>query len=232
MQVLLFDIDGTLIRSGGAGKAAMEEALRSEFGVREIIDRVPFAGRTDPSISHDLLRLHGQEPSAENIQRLRTAYLNNLPKTLKKFGGTVLPGVRDLLDCLRSERNILLGLLTGNVRAGAECKLNHFDLWHYFPFGAFADGIHERDDIARAATTGIAHHVGRTISPENIWVIGDTPSDVKCARAIGARAVAVATGWNSLTELQECGADHVFSDFRTTDLLLNLFTKNGGLTTT
>lgn len=212
MHVLLFDIDGTLIRSGGAGKAAMEAGLCSEFGVRELHDVVPYSGRTDTSISRDLLSVHGIEPSDENIIRLRTAYLSHLPATLEKYQGVVLPGIRDLLNRLQSDDRFCVGLLTGNVRAGARCKLSHFDLWQYFPFGAFADDILDRDDVARSALIHTSKHLGRDVHPQNIWVIGDTPLDVRCARAIGARAVAVATGWHSLEELTASKPDHVYSD--------------------
>jgi phosphoglycolate phosphatase-like HAD superfamily hydrolase len=220
MHILLFDIDGTLIRSGGAGKEAMEGALRSEFGLTDLIDGVPYSGRTDPSISHDLLAIHGVDPSDENIARLRVAYLERLPDALKFRQGVVLPGVRELLDRLLHQPDIVMGLLTGNVRDGAECKLGHFDLWRYFPFGAFGDGIHDRDDIARGAITIIANHTRREVIPESVWVIGDTPLDVKCARAIGAKAVAVATGWDSFETLERSGADYVLRDFREVDHLL------------
>ncbi len=227
MHVLLFDIDGTLIRSGGAGKAAMEHALRSEFGVRDIVDGVPYSGRTDPSISYDLLEIHGLEPSPDNITRLKSAYLGHLPGALKSFDGIVLPGVRSLLDRLRLADHIALGLLTGNVREGAQRKLSHFDLWRYFAFGAFADGIHERDDIARSALPEIKRRLGQDIHPDRVWVIGDTPLDVKCARAIGARAVAVATGWHSIDELKQTAADHVLKDLNESAVLLSAW----GLTT-
>jgi phosphoglycolate phosphatase-like HAD superfamily hydrolase len=212
MQVLLFDIDGTLIRSGGAGKAAMEDALRDEFGLSEVRDGVPYSGRTDPSIARDLLRVHGIEPSAANAQRLKTAYLRHLPETLKRYAGIVLPGIRELLEHLRDTNSVAVGLLTGNIREGARQKLSHFGLWQHFPFGGFADDIHDRDDVARGALTETQRHLKREIRPENIWVIGDTPLDVKCARAIGAKSVAVATGWHSVEELTEAKADWVLAD--------------------
>jgi phosphoglycolate phosphatase-like HAD superfamily hydrolase len=212
MNVVLFDIDGTLIRSGGAGKAAMEQALQTEFGVREIIDRVAFSGRTDPAISLDLLRLHGLEPSAANVERLKIAYLRLLPAALERNSGIVLPGVRALLDRLQLSDRVAVGLLTGNVREGARRKLIHFQLWDDFAFGAFADGIHDRDDIARRALLEIARQLGRDVPPSHIWVIGDTPHDVQCALAIGAQAVAVATGWHSIEELRETRADYVLQD--------------------
>jgi phosphoglycolate phosphatase-like HAD superfamily hydrolase len=212
MQVLLFDIDGTLIRSGGAGKAAMENALRSEFGLTDLNDSVPYSGRTDPSIGRDLLNIHGLDACEANIHRLRDAYLRHLPESLRKHEGIVLPGIRELLDRLQGAEKIAVGLLTGNIRDGARCKLSHYGLWDYFPFGAFADGIHDRDDVARGALVEVARHTKREIHPSSIWVIGDTPLDVKCARAIGAKAVAVATGWHPVEELEASGADWVLSD--------------------
>lgn len=214
MQILLFDIDGTLIRSGGAGKAAMEDALRSEFGLVQIQDGVPYSGRTDPSISRDLLSVHDLDPSHENIERLKAAYLRLLPSCLKRFQGIVLPGIRRLLDRLRFADNVAVGLLTGNVRDGARCKLSHYGLWDYFSFGGFADGINDRDDVAREALVETVRQLGTEVDPRNVWVIGDTPLDVKCARAIGARSVAVATGWNSVAELTEAKADWVMPDLQ------------------
>ena len=212
MQVLLFDIDGTLIRSGGAGKAAMEDALRSEFGLTNLNDGVPYSGRTDPSIARDLLQVHGLDACEANTHRLRYAYLRHLPDSLRRHDGIVLPGIRELLNRVRNIESIAVGLLTGNIREGARCKLSHYGLWEYFPFGAFADGIHERDDVARGALVEVARHCRREIHPSSIWVIGDTPLDVKCARAIGAKAVAVATGWHPKEELEASGADWVLSD--------------------
>jgi phosphoglycolate phosphatase len=212
MQVLLFDIDGTLIRSGGAGKAAMEEALRNEFGLTHLHDKVPYSGRTDPSIGRDLLNIHGLDSCEANIHRLRDAYLRHLPESLRKHEGIVLPGIRELLERLQKAEGIALGLLTGNIRDGARCKLSFYGLWDYFPFGAFADGIHDRDDVARGALVEVARHIRREIHPSSIWVIGDTPLDVKCARAIGAKAVAVATGWHPVEELEASGADWVLND--------------------
>jgi len=212
MTILLFDIDGTLIRSGGAGKAAMEGALREEFGVAEIIDGVPFSGRTDLAIIHDLLALHGVEPTPAQCQRMLAAYLKLLPESLQANQGVELPGVRKLLEHLQNVPHVSVGLLTGNIRDGARCKLGHFDLWHFFAFGGFADGLSNRDDVARFALAEAGRHTGRSIEPVNVWVIGDTPLDVKCARAIGAKAVAVATGWHAIDELHNSGADHVLAD--------------------
>lgn len=218
MHVLLFDIDGTLIRSGGAGKLAMESALQNEFRVPELIDRVSYAGRTDPGIIRDLLTLHGLEDTPTHQDRLMSAYLRELPVALAKRHGEVLPGIVDALRTAGDD--VVIGLLTGNVRAGAEIKLRHFGLWDHFAFGAFADGLPNRDDVARRSLTEIERHVGQSVDPEQIWVIGDTPADVQCARAIGARAVVVATGWHSPAELRASSPDYFLPDFtHATELL-------------
>ncbi|MFW6125019.1 MAG: HAD family hydrolase, partial [Pirellulales bacterium] len=139
MYVCLFDIDGTLIKSGGAGRAAMEAALRCAFGVSEPIDDVPFTGRTDRAITHDLFRRHGITESPENWQRFLRAYVEQLPETLPRYRGQVLPGIAALLEQLAERRDVAVGLLTGNVRAGARLKLGHYGLAHHFRFGGFGD---------------------------------------------------------------------------------------------
>jgi phosphoglycolate phosphatase-like HAD superfamily hydrolase len=211
MRVLLFDIDGTLIRSGGAGKAAMEAALQSAFGVPEVRHRVPFSGRTDPGIARELLQVHGIEPTTAHVNRLRDAYLAHLPDALRRIPGTVLPGIEAALR--RERQGAVIGLLTGNIRAGAQIKLRHYGLWDYFPFGGFADDLTDRDDVARRALVEAEAHVGRPVDPADVWVIGDTPLDVQCARAIGAKAVVVATGWHPHEELVACCPDHLLPDF-------------------
>lgn len=212
MPIILFDIDGTLVRTGGAGKAAMESALAEAFGVKELRDEVPYSGRTDVAIGRDLLRVHGIEPTPENQRKLRDAYLANLPESLRTRGGTVCPGIPELLAALAGRPGVVLGLLTGNVRLGARVKLSHFGLWDFFACGGFGDDHHDRDDVARAALACVRQHVGRHVDPSEVWVIGDTPLDVSCARAIGANAVAVATGWHPLEELARHEPDFIFND--------------------
>ena len=221
MRVLLFDIDGTLIRSGGAGKAAMEAGLRTAFEIDEIRDGVPYSGRTDTGISRELLASHGIEPSDTNVERLKSAYLAHLPEMLRRKGGEVLPGIEAAL--LGERQGAVIGLLTGNIRAGAEIKLRHFGLWDHFPFGGFADGLDDRDDVARRAKLDAERHVGKKINPADIWVIGDTPLDVKCARAIGAKAVVVETGWHHRDELVAASPDHLLPDFTHAGELLTLW---------
>ena len=212
MPIILFDIDGTLIRSGGAGKDAMEGALRIAFGLTEIKDEVPYSGRTDVAIARDLLRVHGIEATLANQRTLQEAYLANLLVSLKSRGGTVLPGVNELLAALKGRTDSVLGLLTGNIRVGARTKLTHFGLWENFTCGGFGDEHFDRDDVARMALAEVQSHIGREVNPTDIWVVGDTPLDVQCARAIGAKVIAVATGWHPVDELAACEPDHVFAD--------------------
>lgn len=223
MPVLLFDIDGTLVRTGGAGKAAMEAALRDEFGVREIRDTVPYSGRTDRAIGRDLLRVHGLDATPENQARLQAAYLAHLPPHLTRLGGEVCPGINPLLAELRTRSGVVLGLLTGNVRAGANTKLSHFGLWDFFACGGFGDEHFERDDVARSAVAEVHKHLGRDIDAGDVWVIGDTPLDVQCARAVGAKVVAVATGWHPIEELAGHSPDFVFADLSNPAELLRVW---------
>jgi phosphoglycolate phosphatase-like HAD superfamily hydrolase len=212
MHVCLFDIDGTLISSGGAGRAALEVALAAEFGGGPLLDRLSLSGRTDRAILLDLLELHLIPDTPENRQRMLEAYLRHLPDCLARSTGRVLPGIAVLLELLQQREDVALGLLTGNVRAGARLKLGHYGLYDYFAFGGFGDDHLDRDDVAREALAAIEERWPGAVRPEQIWVIGDTPLDVRCARAIGARAVAVATGWHGRAELAAHVPDLLFDD--------------------
>ena len=212
MHVCLFDIDGTLISSGGAGKAALEAALADEFGVTHLIEKLQLSGRTDRAILRDLFRLHVIEETPENLRRLTAAYLRRLPECLRRNAGRVLPGVAELLHALSGRGDVLVGLLTGNVRDGARVKLGHFGLHDYFAVGGYGDHHFDRDDVAREALAEVHRVLNGAADPNRVWVVGDTPLDVRCARAIGARAAAVSTGWHSREELADCGPDLLFDD--------------------
>ncbi len=219
-HVFLFDIDGTLLASGGAGKAAMEQALLAAFGLDCIGVNVPYAGRTDVAIAKDLLSAHGVEPTPEHLECLRETYLALLPEYLVRHQGRVLPGVAELLESLQGRDDVMVGLLTGNVRRGAQVKLGHFEIDHHFPFGGFGDVHLDRDDVARDALTALRERHPGPVCLEQVWVIGDTPSDVRCARAIGARAVAVATGSHKLDDLATTQPDLLLADLADTAGLL------------
>jgi phosphoglycolate phosphatase-like HAD superfamily hydrolase len=223
MYVCLFDIDGTLLSSGGAGKAAMEAALVTEFGSGPGTDGVPFAGRTDRAIIRDLFQGRQIEDSVDNRRRFLAAYLRHLPTCLTEHNGQVLPGIASLLSCLGERGDVAVGLLTGNVRDGARLKLGHYGLFHHFAFGGFGDEHLTRDDVAQEALAAVRSHVKNDVKSEQIWVIGDTPLDVRCARSIGARAVAVATGWHSLGTLAAEQPDLLLEDLSDASPLLALW---------
>jgi phosphoglycolate phosphatase-like HAD superfamily hydrolase len=220
MHVCLFDIDGTLISSGGAGKAALEAGLASEFGIGRLIDKLELSGRTDRAIARDLLRMHSLDETPENWQRLIAGYLRHLPQCLATLQGRVLPGIAALLEGLSQRGDVLLGLLTGNIRAGAKVKLGHFGLFDYFAFGGYGDEHLDRDDVAREALAEVHRQLNGSAVPERIWVVGDTPLDIACARAIGARAVAVATGWHTTEELAAHRPDLLLNDLSDPTALL------------
>jgi phosphoglycolate phosphatase-like HAD superfamily hydrolase len=228
MHVCLFDIDGTLLSSGGAGKAALECALAEEFGVRDGMETLVLSGRTDSAIVRDMLRLGGLEDTPEHRGRLLSAYLKHLPGCLARGAGRVLPGVLPLLEMLRLREGVVVGLLTGNVRAGAHLKLSHFGLHEHFVFGGYGDRWHSRDDVAREALQEVERWLGEPVDPGRVWVIGDTPLDVRCARAIGARAVAVVTGYHDRAELAACNPDLLLDDLSDpAPLLALLFPAEG-----
>ncbi len=208
---MLFDIDGTLVQTAGAGVRGMNAAFEALHGWDAALDGVPIAGRTDRAIVTDVFRAAGVEPTNEAIGALRDAYVRHLPAELARsatgpFG--VLPGVQTLLDHLAARPDVHVALLTGNFEKGAAIKLGHFDLWRRFLFGAFGDDhVHRRDLVPVARDR--CRRAGIDVQPTSIVVIGDTPLDVDCARAHGVRAVAVATGLYSRQVLGDAGADLV-----------------------
>lgn len=219
MHVLLFDIDGTLLSSGGAGQSAMEAALRKEFLPTLPKVDIPTAGRTDRAICRDLFLQFGLEDRPEVWARFQAAYFSELPRHLERRNGMVLPGVRELLSRVSARDDILVGLLTGNFREGARLKLSHHGLDHHFRCGGYGDRHLDRDDVAREAWQA-AREVAPHADIERTWVIGDTPSDIRCARAIGAKVLAVATGIFAVEDLSSHGPDVLRPDISDHDGVL------------
>ena len=174
----------------------------TEFGIPDGIAKLNFAGRTDTSIIRDFFTQHQIEPSPQNFRRFLDHYIFHLDHLLGQLRGTVLPGVHDMLRNLESlPEKPTLGLLTGNIRLGAQIKLTHYHLWTCFQTGAFADDHEDRNQIAVIALERGNQLLRRKLDGSEILVIGDTPRDVECANAIGARSLAVATGKYSRMEL-------------------------------
>ena len=200
----------------------METALQSEFNVAIPDKEVSTAGRTDRAIIVDYLTYCGIEEREDIWSRFMAAYLRHLPEQLSRAGGLVLPGVQLLLDTLSVRDDVILGLLTGNFREGARLKLEHYGLYHRFEFGGFGDSHLDRDDVARDALAQLHEQYDGLMDSSRVWVIGDTPADVRCGRAIGADVVAVATGLFTFEELEHAQPDHLLSDFSDPGRLLGL----------
>ncbi len=219
-RLFLFDIDGTLITSGGAGENALRAAVKDRFGKDEDLAGVTIAGNTDAAISRELLAKHGVEVNPENIAALLDGYLHNLKERISQHDGRLLPGIIQLLDVLRDRDDCVLALLTGNLAAGAEIKLSHYGVWDYFGFGAYADDSHDRNELGKFAQARAKETSGEDFPPDRIYVIGDTPRDIECGNAIGAKTVAIATGNYSQAELAAHHPDHLFADFGDTEKVL------------
>ena len=215
IRLILFDIDGTLVHTGGAGVKAFTKVFATEFNVPNGVERIRFAGRTDVNLVREFFEMNGIEPSAENFRRFFEPYVFWLDHILAQSRTEACPGIWEFLKDLRSlPQPPVLGLLTGNIRLGAEIKLRHFDLWKEFATGAFADDHEVRDQIAHAARRRGSQLLQRELRGEEILVIGDTPLDIRCGRAIGAKVLAVATGGAKLEELKPHQPDWLVKDLR------------------
>jgi len=199
--LILWDIDGTLLHSGGAGMKALEAALQNVFGVTGSLAGIDFAGRTDPWIIRQIFARFGIEHTGEAYARYVDGYISLLPGVLAQSRARILPGVADILGEAAAREDVVQGLLTGNLRRGAEAKLGFHGLWGYFPVGAFADDSEVRNELGPHALRRARGHWGLDFPAERVWIIGDTPHDIGCARAFGARVVAVATGGSKAPEL-------------------------------
>ena len=198
-KYLFFDIDGTLLHSRGAGSMALTRAFRRVFHEPDF-EGIRINGCTDRGIAEQIFASHGIDDTTENWHRFLEEYLRHLPETLADRQGEVLPGVWDLLDQLTPAEHLNLGVLTGNAEGGAQQKLTHFGLSKYFYFGAYGDDHPDRADIARSALSELRSEHGE-VDPQDVWIIGDTPNDIRCGQAIGAQVLAVATGSYSADEL-------------------------------
>jgi phosphoglycolate phosphatase len=234
-KLVLFDIDGTLVLTGGAGIRAMNRACEELVGHPHALEGIPVAGRTDRIILSDVVTRAGHSLHDGLLEQLRDRYIVNLRREIEKPGKlqsfeslgarggvkAVMPGIRELLDILEGRDDVFLGLLTGNFEAGARIKLEHFDLWRYFRCGAFGDDAADRNELVPFAVER-ARRCGLPDMAADVLVVGDTPHDVACARAVGAVPIGVATGGFSSAQLRESGADIVFENLGATTEFLKL----------
>ena len=219
-RLYLFDIDGTLITSGGAGETSYREAVEEFCGTLAPLEGLNFAGNTDTGLARNILSAAGMEPSQENVVALLDSYLGKLAERIHRHEGRLLPGIIALLDRMKERPDCVLALLTGNLAVGAEVKLTHYGVWHYFGFGAYADDHHLRNELGPVAQARALEEHGEEFPPDRIYVIGDTPRDIECGKAFGALTVGVATGKYSRAELASHDPDFLFDDFSDPDAVM------------
>lgn len=212
--LVLFDIDGTLILTGGAGGRAMTRAFGEVFGVDKAFSGIPMAGRTDRAIVEDALARVGLSLTEEAFDRFRRRYYACLREEIEQPGPGkgIMPGTEALLEELSVARDVALALLTGNFAEAARIKLEYFGLWRYFPWGVFGDDVVDRAALVPRALAEARARGVVIRSPSQVVIVGDTPHDVACARAAGTRAIAVATGGFDGAALAAAGADLVLAD--------------------
>jgi phosphoglycolate phosphatase-like HAD superfamily hydrolase len=220
MTVLFWDIDGTLLTTGKAGVPAWEKAVREVVGHEFELTRFRVAGLTDYQIAVRTFEMLGVEADDETIRRMVRRYEELLPEWLPTKKGYVLPNVREILERLEQRTDVRSYLLTGNTRGGARAKLTYYDLFKFFPDGAFAEDASDRSTIAARALE-LARRAG-PVFDHAVFVVGDTPHDIECANAIGARTVAVATGGYSLEELESHRPWRAFRELPPTDEFIQL----------
>jgi phosphoglycolate phosphatase-like HAD superfamily hydrolase len=225
VKLLLFDIDGTLILSGGAGRVAMERAFDTVYARKDGFRDVSMMGRTDPAILREALERFGVPWKEPEVEKFREYYFWFLEEELEvqRPGKGICPGVLPLLSAIQEKRDLMLGLLTGNWRYGAHLKLRHFGIDSLFETGAFADDSENRDALVPVAMERIARTSGNRIAKEAVFVIGDTPHDIRCAKPHGVRTVAVATGIHTMDELSAERPDFLFPNLLQTDSVLRVF---------
>lgn len=213
IRLMLFDIDGTLIRTGGAGVRAFAEVFEKHFAASEGFEKLKFAGRTDKGIVREFFKAHSIPPTMQNFDLFFSEYDAVLERIMEGTNVVVCPGVREYIAHARSLPDPpVIGLLTGNIRRGAEIKLRRVGLWDEFVLGGFADDHEERGLIAAAAKQRGEDYLNSRLADHEVLVIGDTPLDIACARAIRARVLAVGTGGATMEELRAHAPDYLVED--------------------
>jgi phosphoglycolate phosphatase len=214
MQLVLFDIDGTLVNTGGAGTEAMNRAFAELYQIADAFANIHMSGKTDPAILAEALVHHQLQPVDSILETFHERYIFHLRHTIQqpKRPRRLMPGIPGLLEALAPRSDVLLGLLTGNFARGAQLKLESFGIWQYFRLGAYGSDSSDRNVLVPVAQERACALLGCDFPSKQTVVIGDTPRDIACAQAHGARVVAVATGNYSLDELQQYRPDYCLAD--------------------
>ena len=215
IEAVLFDIDGTLLVTGGAGAVAWQRAFRELHGIDADIDEHTHAGMTDPEIVEIVFReVIGREGTESERARAVAGYLSHLADAVAESDGyRVMPGIEELLPRL-TEQGVLLGIVTGNIEAAAHIKLARADLNRHFAFGGYGSDARDRTELTRRALERGAELAGKPLDPATTIAVGDTPRDVKACHGAGIRVVGVATGNYTVEQLGEAGADWAIEDVR------------------
>ncbi|MBM3269416.1 MAG: HAD family hydrolase [Candidatus Sericytochromatia bacterium] len=218
MRLVLFDIDGTLLSTGRAGADALLRALAETYGTTGPIERWSFGGKTDPQIVWELMTEAGVDPVVveARFDAVIDRYLAHLEARMDPARIKLKPGVTPLLEALAAHPGVVLGLLTGNVVAGAELKLRSAGLWSYFTLGAYGSDHRHREHLPAIAASRAEELTGRRFAGKEIVIIGDTPNDVLCGRGLGCKAIAVATGSYGRDDLAAHDPDYCFADLSDT----------------
>lgn len=211
-RLLLFDIDGTLVNTAGAGTDALKLIIVKRWGQKDDLSDIEIAGKTDANIVADILRKYDVDPTPDNVATFLNEYVEHLARLLPQLHGHVLPGISEILSRMKLNPNRVLALLTGNIERGAKLKLQHYGLWDYFAFGAFADDHHDRNQLGSFARRRAQEKHGHDFDVARIDVIGDTAHDIACGKVFGARTIAVATGSWSREDLSRHEPDFLFDD--------------------
>jgi phosphoglycolate phosphatase len=210
--ILFWDIDGTLLNSKGAGRLALQEVTRELTGNPVDLSHIRMAGMTDWGIASQILEHLEISPSPQAIEELLGLYQHYIHASLAQTQGFVLAGVRDILETLEKREDVLCLLLTGNIEAGARAKLAHYGLEKYFQGGGFGEGTVDRCAVARKALAVAQAQVER-VHLDRCYVLGDTPHDIRCGQAIGARTIGIASGHYSVADLSACESWLVWEEF-------------------
>jgi phosphoglycolate phosphatase-like HAD superfamily hydrolase len=222
-KLVLFDIDGTLISSGGAGVRALKRALVQVFGSAHGLDNLSAAGKTDKQICHEAMQAQGLSRThvAEQLTQVLEIYLPILEEEMTVPGAFVQPGVHDLLETLQGNDVVYRGLLTGNIDRGARIKLQKFDLWRHFPVGAYGSDSEDRLELPAVAARRAKECFEIDFAPKDVVIIGDAIPDVRCAKAYGATSIAVTTGGTSREVLAAEQPDYLLSNLEDTNAVLD-----------